>query len=1597
MLSQEISIHGGETYHNTKKNMASPPILSSMLDKKSINNELIRQYNHMMDINYDEIIITERNWNAVIVNMQILEILIQSNTDVQTVKSFISNISKLFLGLTNTLASSNYELKDMISYKLKSDDLSIIPIYLQLKVNLLRVCALDDKILFNDIKENYDSKSNFYKLFSDSPTSKVLSYSLTSSFLKLSSSTKTIFKLVFLILATHYSTYTDNFRIELLDKINKDASKMLLKSDKLVYKSTAEHLYSLAQLCKSKNIESLSLDTILKKYNSINPSYSDNLLKSLDNINISQNIISIINSPESFEMIQSKTFAKELNSYIKSMDLNLVPDLQSLEKIISLIISKKENVDLFLGSIDQITIKLKDINCNLHNITYIYDALTKLSTYLYLEGQHKKLHNFQRLLFHFGNMSLDIDPIISVLFWASFIKLDNKLSTNWDSKLLTFRRLVFVSNDQVLKNNSQMACIIQLNFLNTISNDDQLPHQYESLLQNDLLASIKIISKCIINDEKCLNFLLKYIESESLIVSVVCEIVNCIEYSNVSQKDYLISQIIVMQKEQLKDTGLFLFFLSKISTVVDFPINFRNSDLSFNEDSIIIGCEQLVISHLYMMQSFSNTQNNLELIVKGYHSITKWIQNIQVDFTKYEFDVIKTVYYTLKYHNLYQYCSIMIKQYLCKREGQLASSEINLLISFTLNSLVKLQQFKSCESLITHYPQYCGISSINTYEEMNLSLELLQYYLLTKELEAESQIKNIMNIFITNDQFIIEKQSNKYQAVELLMMHARFCKISGMYKISNHLNCVTNLNRSINILQSIFKNFLLQGPKIPSLNVNFKSVLKMRFSYEMLSCYILLLDQYSIIGFGKEYEHFLRELETFIKVQPSVNLQYVITLKLIDFNIFKGSLNTASKLMQVVNVIQGDVFDDGNKINIISGLMTCENYARALGDEELVQKHSEKLDSIIIEYMDSGINMNLIKLWTVVLRRRYEKYFHSDDKLLKNYNIDNFIAESCQVLNEERDSTNVVSCYPIKEHGSDTKVINYKVERLKGLNSKLIEHSKNNFEISNVDISRTNLDMIINCFVNMVNSDNDFQYNTEMDQIISLNNQYKEYPFQLEKQFALNEQKPRCVLPQIGSLPKNIALSATSKINFSNLLPPDWQILSIDYVIPTNSLVILRYDSKNSEPLFVNLSLKEKEEQYSFKNIFNSLNEIIEESDKTTSSDVTNKIKTYSEKSQWWDTRQALDERLEELLNYVDIEWFGGFNSLFQSEVINIDDIQKFKDALSEIIYQYVKNDKLDLIKQGLFKIHDSIFELFLKIDRISVKKITDLLWFLFETMGINCTTMFDENEILDMANNLKKYIVSFTKKRIIDDNSNSHTVLILGASCTKLPWESIPSLRSKSVTRMPTLSQLESYLIKHKNLLENGIDPCKGYYVINPGGDLVRTEANLGSRFRTLNGWEGLVGEPPSDFDIEKAFDESNLYIYAGHGGGEQYIKSKKIKKRSYIPPSLLLGCSSGSLKGDGSIYQYGTAYNYINGGCPMLLVNLWDVTDKDIDLFTIDALTKWGFFVDYDSFDPFAISENNPMLSQCVAKSRDVCKLKYLNGAAPIIYGLPLRLETM
>lgn len=97
-----------------------------------------------------------------------------------------------------------------------------------------------------------------------------------------------------------------------------------------------------------------------------------------------------------------------------------------------------------------------------------------------------------------------------------------------------------------------------------------------------------------------------------------------------------------------------------------------------------------------------------------------------------------------------------------------------------------------------------------------------------------------------------------------------------------------------------------------------------------------------------------------------------------------------------------------------------------------------------------------------------------------------------------------------------------------------------------------------------------------------------------------------------------------------------------------------------------------------------------------------------------------------------------------------------------------------------------------------------------------------------------------------------------------------------------------------------------------------------------------------------------------------------------------------------------------------------LWDVTDKDCDRFGLSTLEKWGLFaksmvapqtvpktpgrkasktparkgqkdgVTLDQKGERAIS-----LAAAVGKSRDACYLRYLNGAAPVVYGIPVFLR--
>lgn len=64
--------------------------------------------------------------------------------------------------------------------------------------------------------------------------------------------------------------------------------------------------------------------------------------------------------------------------------------------------------------------------------------------------------------------------------------------------------------------------------------------------------------------------------------------------------------------------------------------------------------------------------------------------------------------------------------------------------------------------------------------------------------------------------------------------------------------------------------------------------------------------------------------------------------------------------------------------------------------------------------------------------------------------------------------------------------------------------------------------------------------------------------------------------------------------------------------------------------------------------------------------------------------------------------------------------------------------------------------------------------------------------------------------------------------------------------------------------------------------------------------------------------------------------------------------------------------------------------MTDKDIDKFALSVFRHTGIAAPET---PSASTPEPLSLTAAVAQSRAVCNLRYLNGAAPVVYGIPVR----
>ncbi|MCO5594401.1 hypothetical protein L7F22_048431 [Adiantum nelumboides] len=306
--------------------------------------------------------------------------------------------------------------------------------------------------------------------------------------------------------------------------------------------------------------------------------------------------------------------------------------------------------------------------------------------------------------------------------------------------------------------------------------------------------------------------------------------------------------------------------------------------------------------------------------------------------------------------------------------------------------------------------------------------------------------------------------------------------------------------------------------------------------------------------------------------------------------------------------------------------------------------------------------------------------------------------------------------------------------------------------------------------------------------------------------------------------------------------------------------------------------------------------------------------------------------------------------------------------------------------------------------------------------------------------------------------------VLVLDGLLQVLPWESLPVLRKNEVYRVPSLGCLKALLIqrqflrlltswqgnsgnnaiKHEEQDDNAfygsrlptttiiptIDPCNAYFLLNPSGDLGSTQAAFEDMFRAQQGWEGKVGQVPTADEYLDGLLRHELFVYFGHGSGDQYLPERRMRKMDRCAAALLMGCSSGRLSPRGDYEPVGVPLWYLMAGCPTAIANLWDVTDGDIDRFSRVLLQNWlqsdithdkvMSDFSYQSRDlqtqcqkgrrrgqknckagkssiTFLLSNGDEQIPRAartashIGKGRNTCRLPNLIGASPVCYGIP------
>lgn len=549
---------------------------------------------------------------------------------------------------------------------------------------------------------------------------------------------------------------------------------------------------------------------------------------------------------------------------------------------------------------------------------------------------------------------------------------------------------------------------------------------------------------------------------------------------------------------------------------------------------------------------------------------------------------------------------------------------------------------------------------------------------------------------------------------------------------------------------------------------------------------------------------------------------------------------------------------------------------------------------------------------------------------------------------------------------------------------------------------------------------------------------------------------------------------------YIDIIPEEWSVISVSLSDNKHDLCISKLQAGQS-PFVIRLPLERATSRDADNEVFNfqegqaEILEFIKQANATCHDKRDFSVK--GAKTAWWTERSALDTQLKELLEKIESIWLGGFKGIFSQHQRHPELLAKFQKDFQTMLGKYlpsrrqVRGKKTAKPAASKIALDIRVLELFIGLGDASDEEcdfdemLNDLLYFVVDILQFHGErNAYDEIDFDAMVVETQDALHSYhaSAKDLEATTTRSHTILVLDKVLHTFPWESMPCLQGLSVSRVPSMACLRRLILEQQSSRAttedeghkkqgHHVSADNGTCILNPSGDLKTTldmfEGPLSSSLS--DSWKRIHNKPPTEAEFENTLASNDILLYMGHGGGAQYIRNRQIRRLEKCrATALLMGCSSASLTDVGDFEVYGLVWSYMLAGCPAVVGTLWDVTDKDIDLYTARLYEEWGLVrrgafqaslkkdgkafgkavltaddstaagttkhkkersssrkrappgpspVDSGDGSDTAYEYGDASLPEAVARARNagVCKFKYLNAGAVCVYGIPVYVD--